>query len=137
MKLWSLVALAGAGIFMTESPVTAAPPTVEWHDVTSWGVEGRLWEDEERLRWFDRFPATAEQTVPPDVWSLSRDSAGMAVRFATDAPRIFIRMRLTDPVLAMPHMPATGVRPRPLRPRPRRPLAVGGGVEARKAGVRG
>ena len=109
MKLWPLVALAGAGIFMTESPVTAAPPAVEWHDVTTWGVEGRLWEDEERLRWFDRFPAAAEKTVPPDVWTLSRDSAGMAVRFETDAQTIRVRMKLLKDDLAMPHMPATGV----------------------------
>jgi hypothetical protein len=109
MKLWPLVALAGAGIFMTESPVTAAPPAVEWHDVTTWGVEGRLWEDEERLRWFDRFPAAAEKTVPPDVWTLSRDSAGMAVRFETDAQTIRVRMKLLNEKLASPHMPATGV----------------------------
>jgi hypothetical protein len=109
MKLWPLVALAGAGIFMTESPVTAAPPAVEWHDVTTWGVEGRLWEDEERLRWFDRFPAAAEKTVPPDVWTLSRDSAGMAVRFETDAQTIRVRMKLLNEKLARPNMPATGV----------------------------
>ena len=130
-------ALSCLGTCLAIGAAEAAPTDVAWHDITTWGVEGRLWEDEERLAWFDRFPAAAERTVPEKVWELSRDSAGMAVRFATDAPRIFIRMRLTDPVLAMPHMPATGVRPRPLRPRPRRPLAVGGGVEARKAGVRG
>ena len=109
MKLWPLAALAGACILMTESPVTAAPPNVAWHDVTSWGVEGRLWEDEERLRWFDRFPAAAEKTVPPDVWTLSRDSAGMAVRFETDAQTSRVRMKLLNEKLASPHMPATGV----------------------------
>jgi hypothetical protein len=109
MKLWPLAALAGACILMTESPVTAAPPNVAWHDVTSWGVEGRLWEDEERLRWFDRFPAAAEKTVPQNVWNLSRDSAGMAVRFETDAQTIRVRMNLLKEKLASPHMPATGV----------------------------
>jgi hypothetical protein len=108
MKPWPLVALAGACILMAESPVPAAPPNFAWHDVTAWGVEGRLWEDEERLRWFDRFPAAAEKTVPPAVWDLSRESAGMAVRFQTDAPTIRVRMRLSKEKLAAPHMPATG-----------------------------
>lgn len=102
-------ALACLGTCLATVAAEADPADVTWHDITTWGVEGRLWEDEERLAWFDRFPAAAERTVPHQVWELSRDTAGMAVRFATDAPRIFLRMRLTDPVLAMPHMPATGV----------------------------
>ena len=52
----------------------AAADNLSWHDVTKWGVEGRPWIDEERLRWFDRFPAAAQKTVTPAVWSLSRDS---------------------------------------------------------------
>jgi len=57
---------------------------VEWHDVTKWGLEGRAWTEMERLRYFDRLPAEAEKTVTPAVWKLSRDSAGMMVRFKTD-----------------------------------------------------
>lgn len=90
-----------------ESPEREA--AIAWHDVTAWGVEGRLWQDEERLRWFDRFPAEAEKTVPPAVWKLSRDSAGMLTRFTTDADRIRVRTKVLKPGLAMPHMPATGV----------------------------
>lgn len=43
------------------------------------------------------------------VWNLSRDSAGMVVRFATDANKINVRYKLLDKKVAMPHMPATGV----------------------------
>ena len=82
---------------------------LDWHDVTKWGVEGRGWGDQERTRWFDRFPAKAEGKVPPAVWSLSRDSAGMMVRFKTDAMSIHARYKLAKPNLGMPHMPATGV----------------------------
>ena len=80
-----------------------------WHDVTTWGVEGRLWEKDERKRWFDRLPAKAEGKVTSNVWNLSRDSAGMMVRFKTDATTLFARYRLSKPVLGLPHMPATGV----------------------------
>ena len=35
------------------------PADAQWHDVTTWGVEGRGWGDQERLRWFDRFLASS------------------------------------------------------------------------------
>ncbi|NBV24940.1 MAG: hypothetical protein EBS05_23850 [Proteobacteria bacterium] len=85
------------------------PADAAWHDVTKWGVEGRGWGDQERKRWFDRLPAKAEGKVTPAVWGLSRDSAGMMVRFKTDAKAIYTRYTLAKTNLAMPHMPATGV----------------------------
>ncbi len=114
------VALAAQTTPATKSPDTAktdpalaagkaAAGNLDWHDVTTWGVEGRAWTDQERLRWFDRFPAAAKQTVTGNVWNLSRDSAGMMARFKTDASAIHVHYKLTTERLAMPHMPATGV----------------------------
>ncbi len=85
----------------------ARQDAVAWHDVRDWGVEGKGWSD--TLRWFDRFPSKAEKSVPQAVWNLSRHSAGMLVRFATDAPVIHARWAVLNPGLALPHMPATGV----------------------------
>ncbi len=82
---------------------------LDWHDVTQWGVEGRILSDQPRLRWFDRLPSSAQQTVTSNVWNLSRDSAGMLARFSTDATAIHVHYKLLDDQLAMPHMPATGV----------------------------
>ncbi len=87
----------------------AAAANLVWHDVTTWGAEGREWTSQPRLRWFDRFPAAAEKTVTPKVWNLSRDSAGMLVRFKTDATAICIHYQLHKPELALSNMPATGV----------------------------
>jgi hypothetical protein len=84
------------------------PPPLDWHDVTKWGAEGRGWTDMERQRWFDRLPAAAEGKVTAAVWGLSRDSAGMMVRFKTDATNIWANYVLRSERLAMPHMPATG-----------------------------
>lgn len=86
-----------------------AAADLAWHDVTKWGVEGRGWADQERKRWFDRFPAKAEGKVTSAVWNLSRDSAGMMVRFKTDATAIHARYKLSKANLGMPHMPPTGV----------------------------
>ncbi len=77
--------------------------------MTQWGLEGRILPDQERTSWFDRLPASANGKVTSNVWSLSRDSAGMMVRFKTNSPSIHVHYKLTKANLAMPHMPATGV----------------------------
>jgi hypothetical protein len=87
----------------------ASEDAVDWHDVTQWGLEGREWAGQERLGYFDRLPAAAEKTVTQNVWKLSRDSAGMMVRFKTDASALHVHYKLTKSNIAMPHMPATGV----------------------------
>jgi lysophospholipase L1-like esterase len=78
-----------------------------WHDVRDWGVEGKGWNDTEK--YFDRFPARAKGVIRDAVWNLSRHSAGMLVRFRTDATVIWSEHTVTSPNLDMPHMPSTGV----------------------------
>ena len=78
-----------------------------WQDVRDLTIEGKGWTDTKVF--FDRLPAKAEGVVRGEVWNLSRDSAGLCVRFATDASTISARWSLTSTRLAMPHMPATGV----------------------------
>jgi hypothetical protein len=92
-------------------PAATAPAPdskFEWHDVTKWGVEGRGWVDAERKRWFDRLPAAAEGKVTDKVWNLSRDSAGMMVRFKTDATSISAHYVLRTERLAGANMTAIG-----------------------------
>lgn len=78
-----------------------------WRDVEEATVEGRAFD--ERAAPFDRLPASAEGVVRDPVWRLSRDSAGMAARFVTDAKEIHARWTLIDDGLDMGHMPSTGV----------------------------
>ena len=80
---------------------------IDWYNPQQWGVEGRGWQ--KTVRYYDRLPDRAEQSVRKSVWDLSRHSAGMQVQFHTDATEIHVRYRLLLPRLAMPHMPATGV----------------------------
>lgn len=98
--------------------ITAAeqPPTpssvdekhkTDWFDVKQLTLEGKGWTDTEAF--FDRLPAKAKGVVRPAVWSLSKKSAGMAVRFVTDATTIKAKWKLTSASLALPHMAATGV----------------------------
>lgn len=78
-----------------------------WFDVKNLGVEGKGWTDTEAF--YDRLPAKAKGVVRPPVWSLSKQSAGIAVRFVTDATVIKAKWELTSANLAMKHMAATGV----------------------------
>jgi hypothetical protein len=78
-----------------------------WYDIRPLGVEGQAWTDTKSP--FDRLPAKAEKLVRKPVWGLSQHSAGLCVRFKTDATSIRARWTLTNKNLAMTHMPATGV----------------------------
>jgi len=82
---------------------------VAWYDATALTIEGRGWQAAEMESPYDRLPARARGVVRPEVWNLSRHSAGLSVRFETDAPEISARWRLINESLAMDHMPITGV----------------------------
>ncbi len=92
-----------------------AQPTAEqglhWYDVRAFAagrpLEGQGWSDVGRP--FARLPARAEGTVRDPVWSLAQHSAGLCVRFITDAIHISARWSLWDATLAMNHMAASGV----------------------------
>ena len=104
-----------AGFAQTPTPTKKTPaaktppePALVWKDVTTWGVEGRAFGDLPRKVWFDRFPAEAEGRVTDAVWGLSRDSAGMMVRFKTDATVIWADYAVRRERLAGPNMTAIG-----------------------------
>jgi lysophospholipase L1-like esterase len=80
---------------------------LQWLDLRDLGVEGRGWEETESF--YDRLPARAKGVVRDPVWQLSRNSAGLAGRFVTDAPAISARWRLRNAGLSMYHMPSTAV----------------------------
>jgi hypothetical protein len=98
-------------IVVSAGAVAAQPqkPGVElvWSNLRDLEVEGKGWSDTKAF--YDRLPAKAEKMVRDAVWGLSRHSAGLCVRFVTDAPEIHAKWTLTSASLAMPHMPATGV----------------------------
>jgi hypothetical protein len=87
--------------------VTAVADGLNWYDIRLLGLEGQGWRDTAHP--FDRLPARAQGIVRDPVWQLSHHSAGMAVRFVTDATELHARWTLRSSSLAMDHMPATGM----------------------------
>jgi lysophospholipase L1-like esterase len=87
--------------------VSAQQQSLHWHNASELSVEGSGWTEKKHP--FDRLPAKAESLVRPPVWDLAQHSAGLSVRFVTDATTIAARWSLRGKRIEMPHMPATGV----------------------------
>jgi lysophospholipase L1-like esterase len=86
-------------IFKTWTPATD----------TVYALEGQGWKEGLRS-YYDRLPARAEKEVRKPVWSLSTNSAGLSLRFRTNADEVVIRYTTQKGhSVALPHMPATGV----------------------------
>ncbi len=110
------LSLVGAALCGTMPATSAAEPLplterdgVGFVDARDLGIEGQGWPAADFAAPFDRLPAKAQEKVRPDVWNLSRQAAGVCVRFLADTPAIHARWALTSAQLAMKHMPATGV----------------------------
>lgn len=97
------LAVVAAAVLTSSS---SAAETV-WTDADTLTVEGRAFAD--RAATWDRLPAAAEGVVRQPVWDLSRDSAGIAIRFVTDSTAVAARWTVRKSKLEMTHMPATGV----------------------------
>ncbi len=63
--------------------------SLDWYDVTAWDLEGKGWTDTDSH--FARLPARAEETVRDWIWMLGHHTAGLIVRFESDAQEIWVR----------------------------------------------
>ena len=66
-----------------ESSLGQLEKGTRWFQAKEVGVEGKGWEATSSP--YQRFPDRAQQIVRPSVWELSQHSAGMVIRFVTDA----------------------------------------------------
>ncbi|MCX7717799.1 MAG: SGNH/GDSL hydrolase family protein [Candidatus Sumerlaeaceae bacterium] len=74
-----------------------------WFDAVLLQVEGRGWTDTQTP--FERLPARMEGKATTAVWNLSKNTAGICVRFVTDSPTIAAAW---DGGTGMNHMAFTG-----------------------------
>jgi lysophospholipase L1-like esterase len=70
-------------------------------------LEGQGWTGEVN-NFYDRLPARAEKMVSEGIWKLASQTAGLQLRFRTNADEIIIRY-IVGGNIQMPHMPAIGV----------------------------
>ena len=95
--------LCGSAVF---GQVPADKVELDWHDAKKFTIEGLGFSDLKSP--YDRLPARAEGVVRQAVWDLSRDSAGVLVRFATNTPLLRARWTLVKKRLAGVNMTAIG-----------------------------
>lgn len=119
MKLWQwmtvCLALAVAMGCATAPPPAPAVEEVQeevdltvWIDMAPFNIEGRGWDDADLGHRWDRLPARAEAMVRGPVWTLSHHTAGFAIPFECDSPKIQARWTSRTPFLDMDHMTNTG-----------------------------
>lgn len=88
-------------------PAKPAAEKINWVEAQQLGLLGIAWEG--RAQPFDRLPAKAKGQVSEAVWKLGQQSAGIHVRFRSNAKTIRVKWHLRfDSNLN--HMAATGVK---------------------------
>ena len=70
-------------------------------------ISGQAWPNEVNAV-YHRLPAKSEKEVRAAVWGLSKQSAGLSIRFWSNSDNISVRYKVKGG-LNMPHMPSTGV----------------------------
>ncbi len=115
--LQTLLAVPAATVTLSHGNSTSAetlPPTSQadgknWYNLEKMTVEGRAWENEERISPYDRFPKRWMEQIPDGVRGNSRHSSGMACHFRTNSRQIWLRYENTSTGLGMWHMAPVGV----------------------------
>ena len=88
------------------SLLASVPSAAKWLNPAD-VVCGRWWGDELKGT-YHRMPDRAQHDVRSAVWNLSKQSAGLSIKFHSNAPSIRVRYQVTGG-LNMFHMPTTGV----------------------------
>lgn len=106
----AMLLCAGLNLFAQSpqklDPAKASPASdsnLLFYDASQLTIEGKGWNDTEGI--YNRLPKKAKDKVPPAVWNLSKNTAGICVRFVTNSKTIDA---VWDGGAAMNHMAATG-----------------------------
>lgn len=79
--------------------------TIEYHDGHLFDIIGKYHHEKNYVRFPERF----KNTLRDKVWNLAQNSAGMGIRFRTNATTIRVRWTLKNDA-HLRHMPDTGVK---------------------------
>lgn len=103
--------LATAAIAHSQPSSTPAfPSNLTWVDAAaSLTIVGRAFDPASLPSPYNRLPTSAKGDVRAVVWSLSLNSAGMMVSFASDTTSVWLNYTSVDDFASMVHFPASGV----------------------------
>lgn len=105
LVLLLLFAEASAAMQQNATSSTLNEDSIVYRDGRTFDVIGKYHSENH----WGRFPERYKNTLRENVWNLGRNSAGIGIRFRTNATTIMVRWTVTN-VTDLKHMPATGVR---------------------------
>jgi lysophospholipase L1-like esterase len=97
-------------LFILQSDLLAGQSNFKWWsplDTVVSSLDGQAWSSEIGNS-FQRLPSRAELLVRKPVWDLSRQTAGLSIRFLSNASEIIVRYKINGPV-NRPNIPSAGV----------------------------
>lgn len=101
--IWTFFLLFSLSIGYAQSKKKLWKPSDHEFEV----VEGQAWPLQTPSP-FNRLPNKIASEIPPQIWALAKNSAGLMIRFRSNAEEIKIRYRLNDKIpLQMGNLPAT------------------------------
>lgn len=102
-KYWHILIL----FLMAGSAFAHAEDGLKYYDLSEFPLLGTLAPDATAR--YSRLPDTLKDSIRADLWNLGLNSAGLAVRFRSDSPRLSARWHSRNK-FNMNHMTATGIR---------------------------
>ena len=80
-----------------------------WYNPKTEGaiLHGQAMQDEARSNYYHRLPDTVKNSVRDAVWNLSRNTAGVSIKFNTNSKQIVVKYVVSEGH-SMQHMPTTG-----------------------------
>ncbi|PHZ85479.1 SGNH/GDSL hydrolase family protein [Paremcibacter congregatus] len=101
------IASLSPAISYSQEVISPRVEHTDWYDAANLGIEGKGWVNTETI--YDRLPLKAKDVVRHPVWNLSHDTAGLHIRFKTEAKTLKVRWVVSKTEIALMHMPATSV----------------------------
>lgn len=105
MKRLILTMFAVAAIALQAA--AAKIDSLEFYSARDYRIVGKGFNDTESF--YDRLPASVKEGCREELWTLSTNSAGMAVRFRTDSKTIGVKWTVRQQ-MNMGHMTTVGIR---------------------------
>jgi len=93
----------------TQETSSQTEENIRWVNANVLLTEGQGWHIDDLESPYDRLPLKAKDIVRKEVWDLSKDSAGICIRFVTDSSLIKVKWTLRKNFY-MKHMSPTGIK---------------------------
>jgi hypothetical protein len=102
-----LLSFISNSVISQESP--AKPDHTIYYGKESFIIEGTGVAESEKESPYDRLPASYKEKVRKQVWDLSKNSAGISIRFNTNSSSVKVKWALLNDT-KMNHMAETGIK---------------------------